>query len=80
MPPRPKSPQKKLTLDGKRNLTLVRKRPAWLGWCSIIGAIRTEGPTTAMQGCLWLCSGHSHEGCLNVTSLVFVSWCPPDTF
>ena len=23
--------------------------------------------STAMQGCLWLCAGHSHEGCLDVT-------------
>ena len=38
-------------------------------------------PTTAMQGCLWLCDSHSHEGCLDVTSLVLVSCCcPPGTF
>ena len=27
-----------------------------------------------MQGCLWRRNGHSHEGCLDDTSLVLFSW------
>ena len=26
-----------------------------------------------------LCKGHSHKGCLDVTSLILVSCCPPHT-
>ena len=25
----------------------------------------------AVQGCLWLCTDHSHEGCLDVVYLVY---------
>ena len=42
----------------------------------------TDSYCYSMQGCFWLCNhcGHSHEGCVDVTSLVLVACCPPDTF